>query len=191
MTHHRRIVLGMVLLGARGLIVGSVLFVGLSGLTSAWAGVNVNINVGAPPPVVVAPAPPPPVVVEAPPEMVFLPAPGLYVAVGIPFDVFFVTGRYYYFHGGNWFWARGYGGPWVHVVDRSLPPGLQKYRIEKLHEFRERAYKDYRAQGPKYQGRHFVAVAKPGHGTNGHGPEHGRGHGEHAGGEHFGNERHN
>ncbi|MBI3621077.1 MAG: hypothetical protein HY208_02660 [Nitrospirae bacterium] len=116
------------------------------------AEVNVNINVGVPPPIVV----------EAPPEMVLLPEPGIYVAIGIPFDIFFISGRYYYFHGGNWFWASGYGGPWVHVGYKSLPPGLRKYKVEKLREFREREFKVYKAQGPKFRGKKFVAVQGPG-----------------------------
>jgi hypothetical protein len=124
----------------------------------AWAGVDVHINLGVPPVVVEAP---PPVVVEEPPTMVFLPEPGIYVAIGVPYDIFFISGRYYYFRGGNWFWAGGYGGPWTHVVYRSLPPGLRRYKIERLHEFREREHKVYRAQGPKFQGKHFAAVPGP------------------------------
>src|SRR5207248_1469851 len=56
---------------------------------SASAQVNVNINIGAPPPVVV----------RARPTMVYLPEPGAYVAIGIPYDIYFVSGRYYYLHG--------------------------------------------------------------------------------------------
>jgi hypothetical protein len=82
----------------------------------AWAGVDVNVNLGIPLP--------PPIVVAAPPSMVFLGEPGVYVAVGVPYDIFFVSDRYYYFHGDRWYWARGYNGPWVHVVYRSLPPGV-------------------------------------------------------------------
>jgi len=105
---------------------------------------------------------PPAVVVEAPPAMIFLGTPGIYVMVGVPYDIFFISGRYYYFHGGNWFWATGYGGPWVHVVYKSLPPGLRKYKIGKLREFRTQEYKAYKAQGPKFNGKHFVAVVGPG-----------------------------
>ena len=122
-----------------------------------WAGVDVNVNVGIPLP--------PPIVVAAPPAMVFLAEPAVYVAVGVPYDVFFVSGRYYYFHGGYWYWAPGYRGPWVHVVHRSLPPGLQKYKVERLHTFRAREFQRYTAQGPRYKGRHFVAVSGPGHQT--------------------------
>ena len=81
---------------------------------------QVNINIG----------PPAPVVVEAPPHMLFLNDPGVYVAVGIPYDVFFFSGHYYYLHGNNWFWGPGYRGPWTYVEYRSLPPGLRNRPIE-------------------------------------------------------------
>ena len=114
---------------------------------AAGAQVNVNINIGAPPPVVV----------RARPTMVYLPEPAAYVAVGIPYDIYFVTGRYYYLHGNDWFWADGYNGPWVYVSYNSLPPGLRKYRVERLHEFREREAKAYAVQGPGFKGKHFEA----------------------------------
>ena len=67
--------------------------------------VNVNINIG----------PPPPVVVQARPTMIYLQEPAAYVAVGIPYDIYFVSGRYYYLHGRDWFWGNGYNGPWTVV----------------------------------------------------------------------------
>ncbi len=121
--------------------------------TPAWAEVDVNINIGVPLP--------PSIVVEAPPMMVFLAEPAVYVAIGTPYDIFFIGGRYYYFYRGNWFWAPGYGGTWVHVVYRSLPPGLRKYKVERLREFREREFKLSKGQGPKYTGRHFIAKSGP------------------------------
>jgi len=137
----------------------------------AWAGVDVNINVGVPLP--------PAIVVEAPPTMVFLPEPAVYVAIGVPYDIFFISGRYYYLYGGNWFWAPGYGGPWVHVVYRSLPPGLRKYKVERLRVFREREFKLSKEQGPKYKGRHFMAISGPNQKAKEAGPggpiKHGRG----------------
>jgi len=119
----------------------------------AVAGVDVNVNVGIPLP--------PPIVVAAPPTMVYLAEPGVYVAVGIPYDLFFVGGRYYYYHGDRWFWAPGYRGPWVHVVGRSVPWGLRRYPIERLHVAREREFHRYTVDGSHYHGRHFAGVAGP------------------------------
>jgi hypothetical protein len=133
--------------------------------TPTLAQVSVNINIGAPPPVIV----------RSPPTMLLLPEPGFYVAVGVPYDIYFISGRYYYLHEDNWFWAPGYGGPWVHVVHSSLPPGLQKFKIRQLRTFRDREYGLYRAQGPDFKGRRFQAVSGPG-GSNGRGNGRGRGH---------------
>jgi hypothetical protein len=121
----------------------------LDGLRSVSAStqVNVNINIGAPPPVVV----------RTRPTMVYLAEPAAYVAVGIPYDIYFVSGHYYYLHGNDWFWAQGYSGPWVYVSYNSLPPGLRKYRVERLHEFREREAKAYSGQGQAFKGKYFVA----------------------------------
>lgn len=153
-------------------VIGIMIPLFTAGTASAEVGVNLNINIGAPPPVVV----------EAPPTMLFLGQPGVFVAVGVPYDIFFVSGRYYYFHDGHWFWASGYGGPWVFVEGRSLPPGLRKYKINQLRGYREREFKAYKVQGPKYGGRHFVGASEPGPqfkvnppGHEGHGHGHGRG----------------
>ena len=122
----------------------------LAGLlpTQAHAQVSVNVHIG----------PPPPVIVQAPPPMLLLPEPGIYVAAGIPYDVFFVGGRYYYVHGNHWFWGPGYAGPWTYVEYRTLPPGLRKYQVVKLREYREREYRVYRVQGANFRGEHFYAV---------------------------------
>jgi hypothetical protein len=128
----------------------------------ARAEVNINVNIG----------PPPPVVVVERPHMLYLGEPGIFVAVGVPYDIFFVGSRYYYYHGDNWFWASGYGGPWVHVVYKSLPPGLQKYKVVQLREYREREYRVYKTQGPKFKGKQFDADPGP-NGSHGHDDDHG------------------
>jgi hypothetical protein len=111
---------------------------------SASGQVNVNINVGSPPPVVL----------HAAPRMIFLPEPGVHVLVGAPYDIYFIDKRYYYYHDTHWFWASGYDGPWV-VVQR-LPPGLAKHKIVKLREFRDVEYvkvKNHGNGGPRGRGR--------------------------------------
>jgi hypothetical protein len=128
------------------------------------AEVHVNINIGAPPPIIVHSAP----------TMLYLPQPGFYVAVGIPYDLFFVGSRYYYVRGNDWYWGPGYGGPWTHVAYRSLPPGLQKYRVQRIREFREYEYRTYRVSRSDNRSKHFVADYGPGKGK-GQGNGRGRG----------------
>src|SRR5213079_3492822 len=76
------------------MLLGSMLLLGLL-TTPARAQVSIDVHIGEPPPVVV----------YSPPTMVMLPEPQMYVAVGVPYDIFFVSGRYYYFHGDHWFWG--------------------------------------------------------------------------------------
>ena len=148
-----------------GLLLGLFLLVGLAATTSAHAQLNVNVHIGEPPPVVV----------YSPPTMVLLPEPQMYVAVGVPYDIYFMSGRYYYLHGGHWFWGPGYGGPWTYVAVEKLPPGLRRYKVKQLHEFREREYKVYRASGPGGRSTVFVAEEHPG---KGHGNGKGKGKGK-------------
>jgi hypothetical protein len=147
-----------------GLVLGLLVFVGVTA-TPASAQVNVNVNIGEPPPVVV----------YSPPTMVLLPEPQMYVAVGVPYDIYFVSGRYYYLHGSHWFWGPGYGGPWTYVAIERLPHGLRKFKVKQLREFRDREYRVYKVKGPG-GGRYFVAEEHPG-GGNGKGKGKGRGKG--------------
>jgi len=135
---------------------------GAISVASAETQVHINVNIG----------PPPPVIVQAAPTMVFLTEPGVYAAVGVPYDIFFFSGRYYYLRGNDWFWGGGYGGPWTYVEYRTLPPGLRKYKVERLRDYREREYVVYRQQGPKFKGQHFEADEH----------EHGKGNGNSQGG---------
>jgi hypothetical protein len=143
-------------------MLGSMLSIGLM-TTPAHAQVNIGVQIGTPPPVVV----------YAPPTMVLLPEPQTYVAVGVPYDIYFVGGRYYYLHGAHWFWGPGYGGPWTYVAVERLPPGLRRYKIKQLHEFRDREYRVYRAKGPNFGGTYFVAEDED---NDHHGNGRGRGH---------------
>ena len=155
------------------MICGMLMSVLSSGLmaTAAHAQVHVNINIG----------PPPPVIVQAPPPMLFLPEPGIYVAAGTPYDIFFIGDRYYYFYGDNWFWGLGYGGPWTYVTFRTLPPGLRRYKVKQLREYREREYRVYRVEGRNFKGGHFYAAAGPGENFR---------EGDHDNGKHKGNKKH-
>ena len=152
-----------------GALLGLILSVGLFA-KPAHAQVSVNVHIGEPPPVVV----------YSPPTMVLMPEPQMYVAVGVPYDIFFVSGRYYYFNDGHWFWGPGYGGPWTYVAVETLPPGLRRYKLKQLREFREREYRAYTVQGPGFGGTYFVAKERDDDDEDGDhdGGHHGRGRGK-------------
>ena len=52
------------------------------------------------------------------------------------------------------------------VAFQGLPPGLRKFKVKQLHEFREREYRVYKTNGPKFRGTYFVAEEHPGHGKS-------------------------
>lgn len=125
------------------------------GVNAVHAGVNVNINIDAPAPVRVVAPPPPRFVIEEPPEFL-MPAPlGFYVAVGVPYDLFFVSDRYYICRDNVWYRASHYRGPWVVVKRDHLPHGLRKHRFERIREIRDHEYRIYREERHAYRGRKY------------------------------------
>jgi hypothetical protein len=146
--------------------------------SAQWANagnVSVNVNLGAPPVIV---APPPAVYVPAP-EPVYAPslpaydapvevvevrsdidfvypaALGFYVAVGVPYDLYYVDDCYFHYRDGRWLRARSSGGPWVAQRYRDLPPALRRQRVERIREYRDREYVIYSRDRDHYRGRHF------------------------------------
>lgn len=147
------------------------LLLSASAAQASNVGVNLDIHLGnQPQPVIVQqpayeppPAYTPPPVVYAPPTVVvendvnfIYPAElGFYVAVGVPYDLFYVGNAYYLYRDGRWLCAPGPRGPWVVQRYRELPPGLRRYRIDRIREYRTREYGVYRRDHDHYRGRHF------------------------------------
>ena len=86
----------------------------------AHAGTNVNVNLGLPAPVVVAPQP---VYVEQPPEMVVIPRSNVYFAPGVSVWTFSSTTTVGGTAGGigGLYRGSGYNGPWAAVGPRYVP----------------------------------------------------------------------
>lgn len=118
------------------------------------------------------PAPPPVVIVE-PPVFLYPPTLGFYVAVGVPYDCFFLDGRYYIHKGGVWYAAPHYTGPWFIVQHSHLPPGLVKHKYPRIIELRDAEFRTYKANRTGYGGKTF----HPGKGGGG-GEEKGHGKGK-------------
>lgn len=121
---------------------------------------SIGINVGnRPVPVsyepVYAPAPPPvryepvyvpapqPVVIVEPPQFVLSPSLGFYVAMDIPYDLFYVGNRYYLSRNGAWYGGASYRGPWATVKYRSLPRELRRYPVATIRQHRDRDYRHW------------------------------------------------
>ncbi|KAA0894186.1 hypothetical protein [Oryzomonas rubra] len=116
----------------------------LQAAPAAWAGISFNINVGGPP-----------VVIAQPPDFLYPAELGFGVAVGVPYDMFYLSGIYYINRGGGWYRTSYYGGDWVRVRYRELPPDLRRYRINRIHEYRDREYRVYSRDRDHYEGRYY------------------------------------
>ncbi|HET6418534.1 MAG TPA: hypothetical protein VFG19_00160 [Geobacteraceae bacterium] len=129
-------------------------------------GVNIGTpGVAVPVPVPVAPAPQPvyvqpPVAIEEPPEFIAPPELGFYVAVGVPYDLFFAGGRYYLCRGNAWYASPNYNGPWVSARYKTLPWGLRKYPYERIRYFRDTGYRHWREGGNPYWEKHHFHPEK-------------------------------
>ena len=163
-------------------LVPAALVLGASAAGAGNVGVDVNLHIGNQPQQVVIPAPaaPPPQVIvrepspaqvivreAAPPAVVTIdddvdfvyPARlGFYVAVGVPYDLFYVKGNYYLFSDGRWYWASGSHGPWSVAQYRELPPGLRRHKMERIRAFRNAEYNVFRRDPDHYRGRHFMTA---------------------------------
>ena len=143
------------------LIIAAIVGAGASQVALASnVGVGVDIHIGnqphvAPAPVPVYAPPPPPVVIEEPPMFLYPPELGFGVAVGLPYDVFFISGTYYLNRGDVWYRGPNYNGPWVTTGYRALPPGLRRHKFERIHYYRDREYRSYQSGHDRYHGRHF------------------------------------
>lgn len=134
------------------LVVASLALLGLAPVRSGHAEVNVNLNIGVP---VVPVHVPQPFVLTAPPQFIFPQALGIYVAVDVPYDIFYTGSTYYLFKDQQWHRAPYYNGPWRQINRHDLPPGLRKHKYERLRHYRDEEYRRYQADQHNYRGRHF------------------------------------
>lgn len=123
-------------------------------------GVDINLSFGNRPKpaeaIVVPPPPPAPlIVVDEPPEFVSLPGIGFYAAIGVPYDLFYLSNNYYLFRGNAWYRAPYFNGPWTVVKHKSLPPGLRRHKYERIVYLRDEEYRHFRDDRDHYRGRFF------------------------------------
>lgn len=146
-------------LAAGGLL--AALSLSASAVCAGNVGLDLNIHLGNQPQQVIVrePAPPPPqvVVIEDDVNFIYPDSLGFYVAVGVPYDLFYVNSSYYVFRDGIWLRASSSRGPWMTMKSRDLPPGLRRHRIERIRAYRNEEYDNYRRDQDHYRGRHFRA----------------------------------
>ncbi|MDD2336768.1 MAG: hypothetical protein PHD01_09365, partial [Geobacteraceae bacterium] len=133
------------------------------GLSVGPGGVGLNIGL----PWVVAPAPVPapaygypdysyePVVTEEVPEFVQPPELGFYVAVGVPYDLFYYNNSYYMNRGNIWYNSPYYNGPWSSVYYSNVPYVFNRFPFERIRHYRDSYYGRYQRYGAWNGYNHF------------------------------------
>lgn len=126
---------------------------------------GVGLNVGLPWVVAPAPVPPPvhaypvntyePVVLDDVPEFVLPPELGFYVAVGVPYDMYFYNNSYWVNRGSIWYSSAYYNGPWSQVYYSNVPYVFNRYPFERIRHYRDAYYGRYRQHGTWQGYNHF------------------------------------
>lgn len=132
---------------------------------AADVGFNLDLHVGSHPESLI-------VVRERP--MFLAPAElGFHVAVGVPYDMFMVSGSYYVCKDNRWYRGPGYNGPWEGVGPKHLPRGLAKKRYRDILRARDAEYARYNKDKHHYKGKAYY----PEDNDHGNGHDNGNGHG--------------
>jgi len=97
-----------------------------------------------------------PTAVVEPPIFVMPPELGFYVAVGVPYDLFFVNNVYYVCRGDIWYSSTYYNGPWRRIYYSEIPFVFSRYPFERIRYYRDHYYNHYRRYGSWDGHRHFL-----------------------------------
>lgn len=146
------------------------------GVPLVWAGdvrVGATIHIG-----LGAPAPAAPYAISRPPLFLYPRDLGFYVAVGVPFGLFYIDNYYYAPRGGVWYGAPHYNGPWYYVKPGHLPPGLVKHRYRDVIHWRDAEYRNYMRDRDHYRGQKYHPDDRYSKGNRGDGHGKGKGRGD-------------
>jgi hypothetical protein len=151
--------------------IAALLLLGISTADASNVGVDLNLQIGNPPPpqvIIRESAPPPPrvivreheppsrtIIIEDDVDFIYPSQLGFYVGIGVPYDLFFLNNFYFTYRDGYWYRAPNHRGPWVVVERRHLPPGLRKHKLDRIRHYRDREYRVYERERDHYRGRHF------------------------------------
>jgi len=111
--------------------------------STAFCGLNVDVNIGIPLPTII---------ISEPPEFIFPAQLGFYVAVGTDYDLYQVDNVYFIFRDNRWYKGPYYDGPWREVKYRKLPKVLRRHKYERIRYYRDQEYRHYRENNHKYRG---------------------------------------
>ena len=89
-------------------------FIGIINPGKVDAGIDVNVNIGLPPAIMIPTVP----------EVVLIPGTNTYIIPDIDADIIFHNGYWYRPHKGYWYRANSYNGPWLNIVRAKIPIAL-------------------------------------------------------------------
>lgn len=154
-------------------LITALLLLSIGAANASNVGVDLNLQIGNPPPppppqVIVREAATPPsrvivretapastVIIEDDVDFIYPSQLGFYVAVGVPYDLFFLNNFYFTYRDGRWYRAPNHRGPWVTVERRHLPPGLRRHKLDRIRHYRDNEYRIYERERDHYRGRYF------------------------------------
>ncbi|MGA7827929.1 MAG: hypothetical protein WCA04_09725 [Geobacteraceae bacterium] len=129
---------------------------------------GVGLNIGLPWVVAPAPVPPPvyaypddayqPAAIDAAPEFVQPPELGFYVAVGVPYDLYFYNNSYWINRGNVWYNSAYYNGPWSQIYYSNVPYVFNRFPFERVRHYRDAYYGRYQRYGAWDGYTHFRPV---------------------------------
>ena len=101
------------------------------------------------------PQPEQPAVLTLAPEFLFPKELGFGVAVGVPYDMLYISPAYYLLRGSSWYRSPSYRGPWTVQGLSQLPPELRKHKLAEIRHLRNREFRDLWEDKARYKGRRF------------------------------------
>ena len=105
------------------LLTVALVVVALLAAVAAAGDVNMNINLGWPPPLIVEK-----------PRVIAVPDTRVYRAPNLEFNVFMFGGKYYSQHNDQWFMTVKVGAPWTPVVYEHVPVEVRAVPVKVLQD---------------------------------------------------------
>lgn len=118
---------------------------GVPSVQASDVGFDLDLHIGS--------HPDPPIVIHDRPVFLAPAELGFQVAVGVPYDMFFVGGVYYVCRDHRWYRGPSFHGPWQGVGPKHLPPGLAKKRYAEIIRIRDLEYGRYKKDRQHYKGK--------------------------------------
>ena len=96
-----------------------------------------------------------PVMITQAPEFLFPAKLGYGVAVGVPYDMMYISEVYYLWQAGVWYRSSTYRGPWIALGYSQLPPELRSSKIAQIRLQRNSEFRTFWKDKGHYKGKQF------------------------------------